>query len=1064
MIKLFALLSFLLLLTATVLAQATPAPPAPSPQDEDKKDYAQEPSVIEQYRTDVRFEKDGNSRRDTRVRVKIQSDLGVEQWGQLVVGYNSGNEKIELPYVRVLKQDGSTVNADPKGFQDMTAQVARDAPMYTDYREKHITVPSLRPGDTLEYEYVTTTTEPLAKNQFWFNYDFTRDIITRSETVDISVPRDVVLKLKDNPGFDPTVTEQDGRKIYHWSEANLERKTQEERRKDRIRRWRQETPPDIQLTTFRSWEEVGAWYRDLERERVQPDDTVRAKARELTAGKTTDLDKIKALYDFVSLNFRYVSLSFGVGRYQPHSAAEILADRYGDCKDKHTLLASLLDAIGVHAEAALINSSRRLDPDLPSPAQFDHVITRVPLGKDEIWLDTTPEVAPFRVLVYQLRGKQSLVVPLSGTPHLATVPEAIPGGNWHNMDVDATISELGKLTAHVHEILRGDDELYYRSAFRNTPQPYWKDMLQNLTGYRGEFSDIKAGDLNTSDQPFEVSYTVSVPNAISISSKHQQMIVPVPYMLAVPDQPDEDDMSYDQQLPGAPAKMTFHVKVAVPEAYAMSSPVPITVKRDYGSYTSTYVREKNVLTIDRELVTTQRQLPGSRAKDYYAFARAVRSDQEQQVALDRSGTVAEAAVPKGAKIDELIETGGQALRNEDLPTAAAVFKAATETDPKNWRGWAGLGLTYTAQQKYADAEAMFQKVIELDPYSETAYRSLAFAYTLDRKFPEAEAAYKRQLEVTPLDAATLRGLAGAYVEERKFADAIPPLEQAASLEPREATTQTLLGQCYLETKQQDKAIAALNRAVDISAEPTTWNDVAYMLAQHDLQLDRARQYAESAVTSVAAELRNVDLNDVTLREIGLVSSLSAYWDTLGWVHFHDGDVSGAEKFVTAALMLSNNGELLDHLGEIREKQGRTDDALRAFALALSVRRSYPEARPRLVKLAGGENQADEWIKKVAPDVDQRHGFGVRNAGAGASGSADFLLLLGPDKKIEAAHFLSGDDTMKSYESKLTATPYDFPFPDGTPTKIVSRATLTCKQGERDCHMVLIMPDDTTSVN
>ena len=88
----------------------------------------------------------------------------------------------------------------------------------------------------------------------------------------------------------------------------------------------------------------------------------------------------EALYDFVAKNFRYVSLSLGVGRYQPHAASDVLHDQYGDCKDKHTLLASLLEAEGLHADSVLINSSRKLDPDVPSPSQFDHVITMLPMG------------------------------------------------------------------------------------------------------------------------------------------------------------------------------------------------------------------------------------------------------------------------------------------------------------------------------------------------------------------------------------------------------------------------------------------------------------------------------------------------------------------------------------------------------------------------------------------------------------------------------------------------------------------------------------------------------------
>ena len=94
-----------------------------------------------------------------------------------------------------------------------------------------------------------------------------------------------------------------------------------------------------------------------------------------------------------------MSLSFGVGRYQPHPAEDVLENEYGDCKDKHTLLATMLKAAGIEAWPALINGERKLDLDMPSPGQFNHVITYVPRSGNPHWLDTTPEVAPFGLLL-----------------------------------------------------------------------------------------------------------------------------------------------------------------------------------------------------------------------------------------------------------------------------------------------------------------------------------------------------------------------------------------------------------------------------------------------------------------------------------------------------------------------------------------------------------------------------------------------------------------------------------------------------------------------------------------
>ena len=115
--------------------------------------------------------------------------------------------------------------------------------------------------------------------------------------------------------------------------------------------------------------------RQLQGERITDDDTVRKKAEELTKGATTPGEKARRLYDFVALQHSLCQHSFGVGRYQPHAASEVLQNGYGDCKDKHTLLQPMLKAEGIQSYPVLIDSSRKIDPDVPSPAQFDHVIT-----------------------------------------------------------------------------------------------------------------------------------------------------------------------------------------------------------------------------------------------------------------------------------------------------------------------------------------------------------------------------------------------------------------------------------------------------------------------------------------------------------------------------------------------------------------------------------------------------------------------------------------------------------------------------------------------------------------
>ena len=153
-----------------------------------------------------------------------------------------------------------------------------------------------------------------------------------------------------------------------------------------------------------------------------------------------------------------------------------------------------------------------------------------------------------------------------------------------------------------------------------------------------------------------------------------------------------------------------------------------------------------------------------------------------------------------------------------------------------------------------------------------------------------------------------------YVEWHKYEQAIPELERAASILPNNADPEVRLGVAYLNLGQDDKATAAFDRALQISATPNVWNNIAYELSFKKAHLDRARSYAESAVSSTSASLRNISLDSLDRRQLNLTSSLGNAWDTLGWVAFAEGNLKEAERYVSAAWQLEQHSEAADHAG------------------------------------------------------------------------------------------------------------------------------------------------------
>ena len=1021
--------------------------------------FRDEAFVFEQLRTVVRFENDGSERREQTARVRVQSEAGVQRLGQLVFGYSSANEQMEMAYVRVRRADGTVIEAAAADVQDLPSPVAREAPVYSDFREKHITVPGLQPGQELEYSIVIRTERPLIPDHFWTEYVFEKQAIVLEEQLEINLPREREIKLKNLPGFEPVVSDEGDRRIYRWSSSNRKRESDSDKKK------KPKTPkpelPDVELSTLNSWDEVGRWYWELQKDRIAPTAAVRAKARELVRDKRTELEKIRALYDFVATNFHYVSLSFGLGRYQPHAAGEILGNRYGDCKDKHTLLASLLESVGLHAYPALINSTREIDPDVPSPSQFDHVITVVPLKDEYVWMDTTTEVAPFRLLAAALRNKKALVIPGERPASLVQTPSDPPFPSRQVMEVEGKISELGKLEASVRQTARGDNELALRATFRRTPSSQWKDLVQSLDVFYalpGEVSDVKAGDPADTSEPFHFEYRVAQPNYLDWSARKTQPALFLP-MLGLPDADPEAAPTEALRL-GAPAEVEVRMKLELPRRYVARAPVAVTVKRDYGEYRSTYNVEENRVTAERVLVMRVSELPASRARDYLAFRRAVRSDEEQKLQLETT-VAGTPAIPESATADDLFDSGLAALRNRNYELAVALFERVVALEPKHKDAWNNLGRAYLGMLNGEAAIRAFQKAVEADPYDEFAYNNLGLAYWRRQKYEEAVAAFRKQLEMNPLDEFAHGNLGAMYVEWHKYADALPELEKAASLKPDNAFYQIGLGQAYLNLGQPDKALAAFDKAVELQPAPEVWNDVAYELSQHKVHLERAQQYAESAIAATAAALRNVSLEHLRIEDMALVAALAAYWDTLGWIYFQKGDLKPAEEFINAAWVLDQHSEIGDHLAQIYERRGDKAKAERLYALALAVERPSPEPRAHLAALIG-ERQVSAAVEKYRSELAQERTLKLGPL-VKESAEAEFFVMLAAGPRVEGVRFIRGSETLKPFASALMAARLPAVFPDLTPTHVIRRGVLSCSQGASDCTFVLARPQDVRSV-
>jgi len=1034
-------------LPATSANPPTPSSPSPSGKDTPQAgpaqapappDYSQEAYVVEHYSEAMRFENDGSGVIQTDAQIKIVSESGVQALGQLKVGYSALSDKLDIPYVRVHKADGTVVVAQDSAIQDLTFP---DAPVYTDYHEKHISVPSLRPGDVLEYRFVRTIASPLSPGQFWTSFNFAEKGIVLDEQLEINVPKDRQIKLKTKPGYDPKITEEGDRRIYRWTHSHLKDDDQDTKAKKKKPSNPEDEIPSVQLTTYKSWQDLGAWYGALERDRRVPDETVKTEAATLVKDKKDDMAKVNALYDYVSRNIRYVSLSFGLGRYQPHAASEVLANGYGDCKDKNTLLAALLDAEGFHSTSVLIGSHMKLDPDVPSPSQFDHVITRVPVDGKDIWLDSTPGVAPFRMLSSGLRGKEALAIPPIGNAELVWTPTDLPFPAYDRSRMDGVLSDTGKLTGHISMSGRGDSEMMLRYAMRRLPSNQWKvifdSVLQHSSLRGAEITNLQASDPSATDAPLQVSFDVAANNYFDWSAAESKFALPMG-IVGLPAADEETDAQSSEPIKlGAPEEFTEEQYLKFPAKYKLRLPIGVDVKRDYAEYRSTYKFENGQLSCTRTLKILMLEIPRSRAGDYDAFRRVIDADKAQEIILQNQSPGAAGAVGEGQSADELYRSGVEALKNQKYALAVDLFQQAVKLEPKHKFAWNSLGRAYMGLGKWEEAVSAFQKQIEINPYDQWSYNNLGEAYLREAKYEQAAQQFQKQIELNPLDPYAHANLGALYLNQNKFAEAVPELEKAVELQPKSAVLEIDLGRAYIATNQTDKGMEAFEKAINLSPTPLVWNNIAYSLSQQNVQLDRASQYADTAIQALETQLRDASLEKLTMQDLGTTQLLFAVWDTKGWIEFQRGNVDTAEQFIAPAWSASGSGDTAEHLGEIAEKRGKKDAAVRYYLLSLAAEPPAIDGRSHLTALA--VKDIDHKTASLRAEMSRDRTVPLNKS---EKGSAEFYLLISPGK-IEQVKFIKGDENLKGMADVLQKTDVGMKFPPNAQAHIVRRAVVHC---------------------
>ena len=399
---------------------------------------------------------------------------------------------------------------------------------------------------------------------------------------------------------------------------------------------------------FETWSDVSSWYTELSDRQAIPDDKIAAKARELTANAGTELEKIRAIGRYVQ-NIQYISIQIGVGRWRPHSAAEVMAKSYGDCKDKATLMRAMLKSLNIQSYPVLIFSG---DPTYVkeawvSPGQFNHCIIAVkvsdetkaatiinhqPLGRLLIF-DATDDNTPVGDLPEHEQGSWALIA-AGDAGSLVRMPVTPSQANSVERQIQATLSSEGALNATVTQRAVGQRAVDYRREFRRFSRT---DYVKRIEGWvttgaaAAKVSKVEPTD-NNADGQFDLAVDFSAGSYGQLMQG--RLLVFKPALIS-----RRESLFLTSPARKHPVVLDSHtfseiVRIKLPDDFEVDElPDPTKIDAPFGSYRTNYEVKNGELVFTRTLTQQGATLPADQYHSIRVFFEKIRTAEQAPVVL-----------------------------------------------------------------------------------------------------------------------------------------------------------------------------------------------------------------------------------------------------------------------------------------------------------------------------------------------------------------------------------------------------------------------------------------------
>jgi tetratricopeptide (TPR) repeat protein/transglutaminase-like putative cysteine protease len=429
---------------------------------------------------------------------KILTQKGAEGWGDISSYWEPWHEEHPTLRARVITSDGAVHALDGNTVTDSPAKESADH-TFSDRRVMRAPLPAVAPGSLVEEEQVSTDRAPLFAAGTVERFYVGSSVAVQHTRLILDAPSALPLRYDIHllPDLKPQRNEAEGRVRITFDYGLI----------DTIDDIEAELPsdvavyPSITFTTGDSWHQVAEEYGKIVDKQISGAD-LKSIVGKLVAGKGSRDEKAAAILAYLDREVRYTGVEFGESALVPHLPSETLARKYGDCKDKSSLLVAMLRVANIPAYVALLNAGSREDvvPDLPGVGMFDHAIVYVP-GNPDLWIDATDEYARLGEIPNGDQGRLALIS-RPGSDSLVRTPVASSTDNALVEKREVYLAENGPARIIETTQPHGSSESSYRRSYADKEN---KAVHEELADYvKSQYLAEKLDRIDRSD-PIDLS-------------------------------------------------------------------------------------------------------------------------------------------------------------------------------------------------------------------------------------------------------------------------------------------------------------------------------------------------------------------------------------------------------------------------------------------------------------------------------------------------------------------------------------------------------------------------------